>query len=63
MPPPGIFLIPMSVSSRSSWSRVRTASTTMLEKKGFWPWMSFDDMAVEAHLRSRSRKSLVTDTG
>jgi hypothetical protein len=26
--PPGIFLIPMSFSFRSSWSRERTASTT-----------------------------------
>lgn len=58
MPPPGTFLTPMSDSSRSTWSRVRTASTTMLEKKGFCEWMSLDDMAVEAHLRRRSRKSL-----
>lgn len=48
IPPPGTFLVPIRFSSRSSWSRHRTASTTICEKKGFCEWMSLDDMEVAA---------------
>jgi hypothetical protein len=58
MPPPGIFLMPMSDSSRSFWSRHSTASTTILEKNGFSEWISFEDIEVEAHLRRSERKRL-----
>lgn len=35
IPPPGTFLTPIKLSSRSSWSSIITASTTISEKNGF----------------------------
>jgi hypothetical protein len=56
--PPGIFLIPISFSSRSSWSKVRTESTTILTKKVSCERISFEDMAVAAHFSNSSRNLL-----